>query len=83
VELLGDAAHELEPHMITEAAEAVLFHFKVDLGRNSVSVGEFTMALERILRGFGFKIMATDEENEYLNFDATETDLHDLAHQVG
>ena len=45
VELLGDAAHELEPHMITEAAEAVLFHFKVDLGRNSVSVGEFTMAL--------------------------------------
>ena len=83
VELLGDAAHELEPHMITEAAEAVLFHFKVDLGRNSVSVGEFTMALERILRGFGFKIMATDEENSHSDSDATETDLHDIAHQVG
>ena len=83
VELLGDAAHELEPHMITEAAEAVLFHFKVDLGRNSVSVGEFTMALERVLRGFGFKIMATGEEGDRPNPDATETDLHDLAHQVG
>ncbi|MDP7010018.1 MAG: hypothetical protein QF685_01445 [Verrucomicrobiota bacterium] len=83
VELLGDAAHELEPQMITEAAEAVLFYFKVDLGRNSVSVGEFTMALERILRGFGFKIMATDEENSHSNPDATETDLHDIAHQVG
>ncbi len=82
VELLGDAAHELEPHMVTEAAEAVLYHFKVDLGRASVSVGEFTMALEVILRGFGFKVMATtgDEENEP---DAAETNLHDLAHQAG
>ena len=76
VELLGDAAHELEPHMVTEAAEAVLFHFKVDLGRASVTVGEFTMALEVILRGFGFKIVATDNG-------AAETNLHDLAHQAG
>ena len=83
VELLGDAVHELEPHMITEAAEAVLFYFKVDLGRNSVSVGEFTMALERVLRGFGFKIMATGEDGDRPHSDATETDLHDLAHQVG
>ena len=83
VELLGDAADELEPHMITEAAEAVLFHFKGDLGRSSVSVGEFTMALERILRGFGFKIMATSEGSGHSNPDAAETDLHDLAHQVG
>ena len=82
VELLGDAANELEPHMVTEAAEAVLYHFKVDLGRASVSVGEFTMALEVILRGFGFKVMATtgDEEDEP---DAAETNLHDLAHQAG
>jgi hypothetical protein len=75
VELLGDAAHELEPHMITVAAEVVLFHFKVDLGRNSVSVGEFTMALERILRGFGFKIMATSEEGGHSNPDAAETEF--------
>ena len=27
VELLGDAVTEIEPHLITEAAEAVLFHF--------------------------------------------------------
>ena len=85
VELLGDAAHELEPHMVTEAAEAVLYHFKVDLGRASVSVGEFTMALEIILRGFGFKVMAaTDEEDEAIDSpDAAETNLHDLAHQAG
>ena len=78
VELLGDAAHELEPMLVTEAAEAVLYHFKVDLNRNSVSVGEFTLALERILRGFGFKVEAGDCDT-----DAAETNLHDLAHQAG
>jgi hypothetical protein len=83
VELLGDAALELEPHMVTEAAEAVLYHFKVDLGRASVTVGEFTMALERILRGFGFKVMASSEDQNALEPDAAETNLHDLAHQAG
>jgi hypothetical protein len=82
VELLGDAALELEPHMVTEAAEAVLFHFKVDLGRASVTVGEFTMALEVILRGFGYKIVAADDDRK--SDDGTaETNLHDLAHQAG
>jgi hypothetical protein len=82
VELLGDAALELEPHMVTEAAEAVLFHFKVDLGRASVTVGEFTMALEVILRGFGYKIVAADGD-EKSDDGAAETNLHDLAHQAG
>jgi len=77
VELLGDAAYELDPFMVTEAAEAVLFHFKVDLNRSSVSVGEFTLALERILRGFGFKVVAAGDDG------AAETNLHDLAHQAG
>ena len=72
VELLGDAAH----------AEAVLYHFKIDLNRNSVSAGEFTLALERILRGFGFKVMAADDEDD-CDDDAAETNLHDLAHQAG
>ncbi len=82
VELLGDAAHELEPMLVTEAAEAVLYHFKTDLNRNSVSVGEFTLALECILRGFGFKVMAADDEDD-CDDDAAETNLHDLAHQAG
>ena len=82
VELLGDAALELEPHMVTEAAEAVLFHFKVDLGRASVTVGEFTMALEVILRGFGYKIVAAGDDDK-TDDGAAETNLHDLAHQAG
>ena len=82
VELLGDAALELEPHMITEAAEAVLFHFKVDLGRASVTVGEFTTALEVILRGFGYKIVAAGDDDK-TDDGTAETNLHDLAHQAG
>ncbi|SVD78900.1 uncharacterized protein METZ01_LOCUS431754, partial [marine metagenome] len=84
VELLGDAVNEIEPGLITEAAEAVIYHFKIDLGRGSITVAEFTLALERILRGFGFKVMAADEnETGEPNLSAAETDLHDLAHQAG
>ena len=79
VELLGDAVHELDPFMVTEAAEAVLYHFKVDLGRSSVSVAEFTQALEIILRGFGFKVMAANGEDEALEEQAAETNLDEIA----
>ena len=81
--LLGDAVTEIEPHLTTEAAEAVLYHFKVDQERASITVAEFTLALERILRGFGYKIMAAGEEDEIANRSAAETDLNHLAHQAG
>mgnify|MGYP001331900304 CR=1 FL=1 len=74
VELLGEAVNEIEPTLITEAAEAAIYHFKIDLGRGSITVAEFTLALERILRGFGFKVMAADENTaEGFNLSATET----------
>ena len=83
IELLGDALNEIEPSLITEATEAVLYHFKIDLDRTSIKVSEFTIALEQILRGFGYKIMAAGEEDEIANHSAAETDLHHLAHQAG
>ena len=61
----------------------MLYHFKVDQERASITVAEFTLALERILRGFGYKIMAAGEEDEIANLSAAETDLHHLAHQAG
>lgn len=81
IELLGDALNEIEPSLITEATEAVLYHFKVDLDRTSIKVSEFTIALEQILRGFGYKVMAADEKE--LDFNSAETDLNHLAHQAG
>ena len=83
MELLGDAARELEEQIIEEAAAAALYHFKKELGRSVVSVGEFTLALERILRGFGYKVKPVHDETTSNPARETETDLHNLAHQVG
>jgi hypothetical protein len=55
-ELIGEAADNLDPEVIKNAAAAVLHYFQQDLKRKSVSVGEFSEALEEVLRGFGFKV---------------------------
>jgi len=52
VELVGDSAPLFDPDLVTHAADAVFFYFKHELGREAVSVGEFTLALETALRGF-------------------------------
>jgi hypothetical protein len=52
VELTGDTADLFDPEFVREAAAAVFHYFRVDLCRDSVSVAEFTMALEKVLRGF-------------------------------
>ena len=80
VELLGDAARELEEQVIEEAAAAALYYFKQELGRNVVSVGEFTLALERILRGFGYKVKPIHDETTTNSARETETDLHNQIH---
>ena len=59
VELIGDSAEWLDSELIGHAAEAVLFYFKKEKGKNAVSVGEFSEALERVLRGLGIDIQGT------------------------
>jgi hypothetical protein len=56
VELIGDAAQDLDPEIIKNAAAAVLHYFQQDLKRDHVSVGEFSDALEKVLRGFGLQV---------------------------
>jgi hypothetical protein len=51
-EVSGDAASTLDAETVNNAAAAVFHYFKHDLGRHSVSMGEFTMALEKVLCGF-------------------------------
>lgn len=60
LELLGDAAGQLDPHTVREAAAAVLHYFREDLGRETVTVAEFTEVLERVLRGLGFDVKASE-----------------------
>jgi len=41
LELIGDTAEFLDEELIRNAAEAVVHYFKNELGRTTVSLGEF------------------------------------------
>jgi hypothetical protein len=60
VEFIGGAQSPLDPDLVQNAAHAVLHYFKVEQGKDQVSVGEFAQALAAILRGFGIEVR--DEE---------------------
>ncbi len=53
VDLVGEVGSTIDPEMIGHAASAVLHYFKAELGRESVTVDEFSLVLERVLRGLG------------------------------
>jgi hypothetical protein len=53
VELTDDGIGAFDPEFLKHAASAVFHYFKHDLGRVTVTVGEFAGALEKVLRGFG------------------------------
>ena len=78
VELMGDAAGKFEPEVIRHAAAAVFHHFKKDLGRDTVTIGEFTEALEQALRGLGLQVVATEE-----TAGTAPADLFRLANESG
>ena len=60
VELMGDSAEWLDAEMVEHAAGAVLHYFKSEKGQNTVSVAEFSEALERVLRGLGLNVKASE-----------------------
>jgi len=63
VELMGDSTEWLDAEMIEHAAGAVLHYFKSEKGQDTVSVVEFSEALERVLRGLGLNVKASDTSN--------------------
>ena len=52
VDLAEDSDGLFDPEFVSHATKAVFHYFKHELGRQRVSVGEFTVALEKVLRGF-------------------------------
>jgi hypothetical protein len=52
VELIGENASMFDAEFIKQAAGAVLHYFRDELGRTSVTMAEFSMALENVLLGF-------------------------------
>src|SRR6516162_2615935 len=55
IELSGEGVGGFDPEFLKHAASAVFHYFKNDLGRVTVTVGEFASALEKVLRGFGLQ----------------------------
>lgn len=61
VELSGDTGGKFDPYFVQHAANAVFHYFKHDLGRLTVTVGEFAGALEKVLQGLGFSAQAVEK----------------------
>ena len=55
VEFIGAGVDSLDKELVRNAAMAVLHYFKEEMGCNSVSVAEFSLALEQALSGLGLK----------------------------
>src|SRR5208337_2697845 len=72
VELTGNAGGVLDPEVLRHATASVFHYFKTELERESVTVGEFAQALEKVLRNLGFTIRTGMMENSR---DTIETDL--------
>jgi hypothetical protein len=72
VEVLGDS-HWLEPDVLRHAAASVFHYFKIELARETVTVGEFSVALEKVLRHLGLTITTGDAKS--LDAGVIETDL--------
>ncbi len=51
-ELIGETASLLDAEFLQHSAAAVFHYFREELGRDTVTVAEFSLALERVLRGF-------------------------------
>ncbi len=74
-EMIGESSGLIDPETVREAAAAVVHYFKYDLHRDTVSIGEFSEALQRALRCFGFDVTTSSFENGL----PSGTDLREIA----
>jgi hypothetical protein len=79
IEIVGNSDNLLDPEMLRHAAASVFHYFKVELELETVTVGEFAGALEKVLRGLGLTIRSGVLEAR--SQEIIETDLGLLARQ--
>lgn len=78
IELLGESLQGVNQEVVQNAAAAVLHYFKEEQQRQTVSVGEFAAALEKVLQNLGYDVI--HEAGESRAGDVREADL---THLVG
>lgn len=82
VELVGEST--LDPEIVREAASAVVYYFKVELGRDNVSIEEFARALEKVLMRLGYEVTAgEDAHSGPKDFPQVVLNLPELASACG
>jgi hypothetical protein len=79
IEVAGNSGGLVDPEMLRHATASVFHYFKIELARQSVTVGEFTVALEKVLRNFGLTLYA--DEPPPLARQILEADLGLLARE--
>jgi hypothetical protein len=80
VEIVGEAKSLLDQEMLRHAAASVFHYFKVEMQRDSVTVGEFSRALEKVLSHLGYTIHTEDGS---LPSEINATDLGQLLRDAG
>jgi hypothetical protein len=81
VELMGQAIDAVDPHIVENAAAAVLHYFREDLKKESVTLSEFTAALEVALRALGLNVMCDPTSPDVKH--VVHSDLRSLATDAG
>lgn len=79
IEIVGEAANSPDAEMLRHAAASVFHYFKVELERESVTVGEFSLALEKVLQHLGYTIHTGAAAEEGVS----QADLGCLAREAG
>jgi hypothetical protein len=80
VELMGGAMEHLDREVVQHAAAAVLHYFHHELQRTTVTLSEFTEALETALRGLGLNVTCDPSVKTER---AVDSDLRLLASECG
>jgi len=62
IEVISSSESMVDAEMLRHAAASVFYYFKTELARESVTVGEFAAALEKVLRTLGLTIRSTGTE---------------------
>lgn len=81
VDIIGEAHNALDPEMLRHAAASVFHYFKHEQERESVSVSEFSRALEKVLTHLGYTIHAGGPGNRA--GEINDADLLQLVHEAG
>lgn len=81
VELEEGAEQWFDAEFVRQATKAVFHYFREELGRQTVTVGEFAGALEKVLRGFKRPFEAAAEAG--VGTRVLESDLSRLARESG